>query len=168
MTKRSITLLLVLGTSLQTLLPSPAFLGSTEWPVLLSLILCIVLRADRSCALYAGLMAGVLHDAFSPAPLGVSIPFFLLIALGVYAIREEVFGDQIITYCVLGLLGGLSKALYFTFIFSAFGLRPVGAGPLAIRLWGSALLGVLSTPLLFLLLSAALRRQARKKRRLAW
>jgi len=168
MTKRFITLLLLLGTSLQTLLPGPAFLGSTEWPVLLSLILCIALRTDRSNALYAGLMAGLLHDTFSPAPLGVSIPFFLLIAMGGSAIREEVFGDQIITYCVLGLLGGLSKALYFIFILSVFGLRPVGAGSLAVRLWGSALLGVLTTPFLFLLLSAAVRRRARKRRQLAW
>ncbi len=168
MTKRFITLLLLFGTSLQTLLPGPAFLGSTEWPILLGLILCIALRTDRPGALYAGGLAGLLHDAFSPAPLGVSIPFFILIALGVHAVREEVFSDQIITYFVLGLLGGLSKALYFIFIFSVFGLRPVGAGVIAVHLWGSALLGVLTAPLLFLLLSARLRRQARKRRQMAW
>ena len=168
MTKRFITLLLLLGTSLQTLVPGPAFLGSIEWPVLLSLTLCIALRTSHSSALYAGGLAGLLHDAFSPAPLGVSIPFFLLIALGVHAVREEVFGDQIITCFVFGLLGGLLKALYFIFIFSLSGLRPVGAGVIAVHLWGESLLGGVTAPLVFLFLSVRLRQPAQKRRQPAW
>ncbi len=161
MSRRLITLLLLAGASLQTLLPGPVWLGSHEWPVLLALILCIALKTDRDRVLYAGLLAGLLHDTFSPAPLGVSLPFFLLVALGVYTIRKEVFGDQIITYGVLGLLGGLCKTLYFTFVFAASGLRPVEAGPLAARLGGSLLLGAFLTPLLFLILAALPSRRTR-------
>ncbi len=164
MSSLRITLLLLIGTSLQTLLPGPVALGSNNWPILLGLVLCISLKSDRARVLYAGLLAGLLHDAFSPAPLGVSIPFFLLISLGVHAIREEVFGDQIITYAVLGLLGALCKTLYFTLVFAATGLRPVGAGSFAISLLGSLLLGAITTSLLFLLLSVLPSRKTRTSR----
>jgi len=164
MSSLRITLLLLIGTSLQTLLPGPVALGSNKWPILLGLVLCISLKSDRARVLYAGLLAGLLHDAFSPALLGVSIPFFLLIALGVHAIREEVFGDQIITYAVLGLLGALCKTLYFTLVFAATGLRPVGAGSFAISLLGSLLLGAITTSLLFLLLSVLPSRKTRTSR----
>jgi len=159
-----ITLLLLIGTSLQTLLPGPVALGSNNWPILLGLVLYISLKSDRAHVLYAGLLAGLLHDAFSPAPLGVSIPFFLLIALGIHVIREEVFGDQIITYAVLGLLGALCKTLYFTLVFAATGLRPIGAGSFAISLMGSLLLGAITTSLIFLFLSILPSRKTRKSR----
>ena len=113
-------------------------------------------------------MAGLLYDAFSPAPLGISIPFFLLISWGVYTLRKEVFGDQLVTYFVLGLLGGLFKALYFIIVFSAFGLRPVGAGTFAVHLGGEAILGMLTAPFLFLLLAVLSRQKSRKRRQVAW
>ena len=159
-----ITLLLLIGTSLQTLLPGLVVLGSDRWPILLGLVLCISLKSDRARVLYAGLLAGLLHDAFSPAPLGVSIPFFLLISFGVIAVREEVFGDQIITYAVLGLLGALCKTLYFTLVFAATGLRPVGAGSFVLSLLGSLLLGAITTSLLFLFLSVLPSRKTRTSR----
>jgi len=165
MSSLRITLLLLIGTSLQTLLPGPAALGSNNWPILLGLVLCISLKSDRARVLYAGLLAGLLHDAFSPAPLGVSLPFFLLIALGVHALREEVFGDQIITYVVLGFLGALCKTLYFTLVFAASGLRPIGAGSFTAQLLGSLLLGTVTTSLLFLFLSVL---PSRKRRTSRW
>jgi len=159
-----ITLLLLIGTSLQTLLPGPVALGSDRWPILLGLVLCISLKSDRARVLYAGLLAGLLHDAFSPAPLGVSLPFFLLIALGITTLREEIFGDQIITYAVLGFLGGFCKTVYFTLVFAAAGLRPFGAGSFTIRLLGSLLLGTITTSLLFFLLSVFPSRKNRTSR----
>ncbi len=178
-----ITILLFFGASLQTLFSGPAILGSHEWPILLGLVLCISLKCDRVRALYAGLLAGLLNDSFCPAPLGASIPFFMFMALGVCLIREEVFGDQIITfpftdvlfilidhsqiitYAVLGFLGGLFQTLYFTTVFSALGLRPVGAGVFTARLFGGLLLGTLTAPLIFLLISAL---QSKRTRKLRW
>ena len=164
MNRLLITLLLLAGTSLQTLLPGPAWLGSHEWPILLALTLCVALRADRARAVYTGVLAGLLHDAFCPAPLGYSLPFFLLIALGVYAIREEVFGDNILTYTVIGPLAGLLQTVYFSILFAAAGMRPLGAGSLTIRLLGSFLLGALTAPLVYMLLETLPTRRIRKTR----
>ncbi len=159
-----IILLLLVGASLQTLLPSPAILGSMNWPILLGLVLCISLKSELAYVLYTGLLAGLFHDAFSPAPLGISVPFFLLIALGTYALREEVFGDQLITYAVLGLLGALCKTLYFAIVFSATGLRPIGTGYFTNQLFGSLLLGAGATLLVFLVLAILPYEQNRRAR----
>jgi len=140
---------LFIGAALQTILPRPAILGSNEWPILIGMTLCIALKSTRSRVAYTALLAGFLHDLFSPAPLGISFPFFALIAWGGTAIREEVFNDQTITYCVLGMLGGLFKTLYFTLVFAGTGLRWIEPGPFAIRGVGNIFLGLIATPLIF-------------------
>ena len=150
-----ITLLLLIGAALQTLLPAWAFIGSLEWPVLTGLLIYISLRTDRARLTYASLLAGVIYDAFSPAPLGTSMPFFLLLGAGLYALREEVFADQLVTYSVLGLLAVILKTLYFAVVFSASGLRPLQPGLLLIRLAGGFILGALTAPLVYLALSTA-------------
>ena len=148
-----ITLLLLVGASLQTLLPGFAVLGSIGWPILPGIVLCISLKSSRSKVLYAGLLAAVLNDALCPVPFGLSIPFFLFISLGVYAVREEVFGDQIITYAVLGLVVGLLQTIYYVAVFSVAGLRPFGGSLLVPRLLGGLLLGTVTSPLIFMFLS---------------
>jgi len=160
-----IIFLLFVGASAQTLLPAPGVFGSMEWPILLSLVLCISLRVDRPYAWLAGLLAGLLHDVFCPAPLGVSLPFFLLIALGANTLREDIFEDQIITYAVLGFLGALVQILYFSLIFLVTGLRPLHIGPLIIRLLGSGLLGLVATPLISLLIFRLPRGKVFRQRR---
>lgn len=149
-----ITILLLAGASVQTLLPPWAFIGSLEWPVLTGLLIYIVLRARRSQVIYAALLAGLLYDALSPAPLGIALPFFLLLGIGLYALREELFADQIVTYSVLGLLSVLLKTVYFAVVLSACGLRPLHLGTVAVRIAGGFILGALTAPLVYLFVSA--------------
>ncbi len=148
-----ITFLLLTGAALQTLFPAWAFVGSMEWPVLTGLIIYIALRAGRGQVIYAALLAGLLYDAFSPAPLGMALPFFLLLGIGLHALGEDVFADQIVTYSLLGLFAVLLKTVYFAVVLSASGLRPMPLGTLSIRLGGSLLLGVLTAPLVYLAVS---------------
>jgi len=148
-----ITLLLLLGAAFQTLLPSLAFIGSLEWPVLTGLLIYISLRTDGARLIYASLMAGLLYDSFSPMPLGTSLPFFLLLGGGLHALRGELFADQVVTYFMLGLLAVLLKTIYFAVVFSASGLRPLQPGLLAVRLAGGFILGAVTVPLVYLAVS---------------
>ena len=148
-----ITLLLLIGAAFQTLLPVWAFIGSLEWPVLTGLLIYISLRTNRARLTYASLMAGLIYDAFSPAPLGTSMPFFILLGAGLYALREEVFEDQIVTYSVLGLLAVVLKTLYFAVVLSASGLRQLQPGLFTVRLAGGFILGALTAPLVYLAIS---------------
>jgi len=134
-----ITLLLLSGAAVQTLLPTWAFAGNIEWPVL------------------TALLTGLLYDSFSPAPLGTSMPFFLLLGAGLYLLRDEVFADQLISYVIIGVTALLLKTVYFSIVFLVSGLRPLHPGLLAGRLGGGLVLGALTVPLVYLLL-AMLRR----------
>jgi rod shape-determining protein MreD len=159
-----ITLLMASGALIQTLLPTWGFFGSLEFPVLTGVLICMALHTERSRMLYAAVLAGLLHDAFCPAPLGLSIPFFIAVATAVYAIRGEVFGDLPATYAVLGLVAAVFETFYYAFIFSLSGLRPVPPGLLALRLAGGLMAGVVTVPLISLVVLKFYRSGTRKRR----
>lgn len=150
MTRRFITLLLAAGALLQTLLPPWGVFGALEMPILTGLIICIALHTDRARMLYAAVLAGLLHDVFCPAPLGLSIPLFTALAAGTNWIRNEVFGDLPATYAVLGATAAVFETLYYAVIFSLSGLRPVPPGLLGLRLAGGLLAGAVVVPLVSL------------------
>lgn len=153
MSTRLITLLLLMGALIQTLLPVWNVSGSLEISVLTGLVIYTALHADQPRILYAAILAGLLHDALCPAPIGLSIPFFILITSGIRVIRKKVFGDQLVTYAVLGVLAAVFQTLYFALIFLLSGLRPVPAEFFALRLAGGLLTGLCTAPLVFLTVS---------------
>lgn len=150
MNRRFITLLLAAGVLLQTLLLPWGAFGELEMPILNGLIICIALHTDRARMLYAAVLAGLLRDAFCPAPLGLLIPFFVILAMLVHWIRDEVFGDMPATYAVLGVAAAVFETFYYAVIFSLSGLRPVSPGLLALRLAGGLMAGVVVVPLVSL------------------
>ena len=150
MNRLFITLSLAAGALLQTLLPPWGAFGALEMPILTGLILCIALHTDRARMLYAAVLAGLLRDAFCPAPLGLSIPFFVVLAMAVNWIRDEVFGDMPATYAVLGAVAAVFEVVYYAVIFSLSGLRPVPPGLLALRLAGGLMAGIIVVPLVSL------------------
>ncbi|MFA6174438.1 MAG: hypothetical protein WC701_12250, partial [Kiritimatiellales bacterium] len=131
-----ITLTLTAGALLQTVIPAWTAFGSLELPLLTGLVICIALHTDHARMIYAAVLADLLHDALCPAPLGLSIPFFTALAVGVNWIRDEVFGDLPATYAVLGAAAAIFETLYYALVFSLTGLRPLSGGLLALRLAG--------------------------------
>lgn len=145
-----ITLLLTAGALFQTVLQPLDKFGGLEMPILTGLLICISLRADHAQTLYAAVLTGFLHDAFCPAPLGLSIPFFVVAAQAIYWIRDEVFGDLPATYIILGAVITVGETLYYAAVFSLSGLRPVFSGLLGLRLAGGLLAGAVVVPLIWL------------------
>jgi rod shape-determining protein MreD len=165
MSRRFITILLLAGTLLQTVLPVWNVFGAQELPVLTGLVICIALYTDRSRMFYAAILAGFLHDSFSPAPLGMSIPFYVVMAYGINWIRAEIFGDLPSTYILFGAAAAAAENIYYAFGFWLSGYRPVPAGLFGLRLAGSLMAGAVVVPLIALpvqqLRQAVLRRQRR-------
>lgn len=170
MTAVLFTLLAVFAVMVQTLLPRWAWTGSLDWPVLTALLMVCVLNTERrAAAIYSGALAGLFYDLFSPAPLGLSIPFFLAVAAGLHALKGELFSDHWITYCVLGPAVVTLKTLYLFTAYSLSGLRPGEPGLLAARLASGLLLGALTAPLVYSLVSllpARVRGRGRRRRML--
>jgi len=165
MSRRFITLILIIGTLLQTALPAWNAFGVLELPLLTGLIICIALHTDRTKMLYAAVLAGLLHDAFCPAPLGLSIPFFIGLGAGINWIRDEVFGDQPATYAVLGAVAVVLEVFYYALVFKLSGLRPVHGGLLALRLAGGLMAGALVVPLVSLMALQLRHLPSRNRRR---
>ncbi len=165
MSRRFITLLLLAGTLLQTLLPPWSAFGNLEMPVLTGLIIYIALHTDRARMFYAAVLAGLLHDAFSPAPLGLSIPLFTALAAGTHWISDEVFGDLPATYIVLGVTAAVFETFYYAVTFSLSGLRPVSPGLLGLRLAGGLLAGASVVPLISMIVLQIQQRSTRRNRR---
>jgi cell shape-determining protein MreD len=165
MTRRFITLLLMCGTLLQTLLPPWSAFGSLEMPVLTGLVICISLQTDRARMLYAAVLAGLLHDAFCPAPPGLSIPLFVMLAAGINWIRDEVFGDLPATYVVLGVTASVFETFYYAVVFLLSGLRPVPPGLLGLRLAGGLMAGAVIVPLISMVVLQLQRSTVHNRRR---
>ncbi|MFA7257385.1 MAG: hypothetical protein WC047_07430 [Kiritimatiellales bacterium] len=166
MSRRFITLLLAGGAMLQTVLKPWGAFGGLEMPFLTGLVICIALHADYKRVLYAAVLAGLLHDAFCPAPLGLSIPFFIALATVINWIRDEIFGDLPATYIVLGAVAGIFETFYYAVVFSLCGLRPVPPGLLALRLVGGIIAGAVVVPLIALTVLHLRHLTLRSRRRL--
>jgi hypothetical protein len=147
-----IFLLLSAGALVQTAVPKWNAFGGVDLPLLNALVIFVALHASHSRTVFAAVLAGLLHDAFCPAPLGLSIPFFVMLAAGSFWIREEVFGDMPLTYAILGGSAALLETFYYSLIFGLGGLRPIGAGPVALRLTGALLAGTVTVPLMAMVL----------------
>lgn len=151
----SLILWILAGSAIQMLLPPVQAFGSIEWPVLTALLIGMALRLGWPHLMVAAVLCGLAHDSFSLAPLGFSIPFFVAIAAGVYAIREEIFGDQFISLLLLGVLSVFLKVLYFGIFLAITGLRPVPGGAVfGAQVVGGLILGGITVPMVCLAVSA--------------
>ncbi|MFA7368980.1 MAG: hypothetical protein WC334_04980 [Kiritimatiellales bacterium] len=160
-----ITLTLTAGALLQTVIPAWTAFGSLELPLLTGLVICIALHTDHARMIYTAVLAGLLHDALCPAPLGLSIPYFIGLAAGINWIRDEVFGDLPATYAVLGAAAAIFETLYYALVFSLTGLRPLSGGLLALRLAGGLMAGAVVVPLISLTVLQLRYLTARNRRR---
>lgn len=148
---------------LQMLLPRWGWTGSLDWPVLSALLMVIVLHVERRTAISTGVLTGLLYDVFSPAPLGLSLPFFLAIAVGLHALKSELFSDHWITYFVLGPAVVTLKTVYLFAAYSFGGLRPVAPGLFAARLAAGLLLGALTASAVYFVFSLLKQRTDRRR-----
>jgi hypothetical protein len=138
-----ITFWMALAAMLQMMLPA-------DLPLMLGFLVVLALSAERALLTAAAVTAALLNDVFSPLPLGISFPFYLLVAEAILRIRAEVFYDQLITYCILGGLAACSQVVYFGLVLTLTGLRSPGMTDLFMRLAGAAVAGAAVTPLIYL------------------
>ncbi len=96
--------LIIIGSVLQAIVPTWAFLSHGKIPFLLSIVLYYAFTADRSTTLRAAFTAGLLQDALGLIPLGYSSFCFCLVGWIVCRFKELIFGYQLITQIWFGAL----------------------------------------------------------------
>lgn len=149
--------LMVAGT-LQALVPTWAHLGEPAFPILLGVVLYVATHKKARHFIWVALAAGVLADAMSLVPFGVSSLSFLASATVAMVLREDFYPDRALVAMVLGALCTAVSTLALGLLLRIKGMTTLAAGDILVRMGGSAVLGAVIMPLLFGLLRAMERR----------
>ena len=132
----------ILISVVQAIMPVVNILGHAKPPLLLAVVIYYALRTERSWVIAAAISSGLLHDALSPIPFGVSALAFTAIGLSIHSQQENLFTQQWITSALLGAVSGfvLTVFLYLVLVggnqlqmsFIAMLVKAVGVGVIAI------------------------------------
>ena len=134
---------------MQGLLPGPAWLGQARWPLLLGVVLYYALQRNTVTMLTAAVLAGFVQDALSAVPLGYSACAFVAVGWGAAHFRQLVLSEALVTQAFFGLTGSALANLLIYLLLRKDALVVLSAGQVVLKLAGTAMLGVVSTPLIF-------------------
>ena len=146
-----LTLLVVLicGGVLQAVLPTWALFGRAPAPVLTALVIYYALTRSRTAVLWIAVLAGVVQDALGLIPLGYSSFCLCLVALLFHRYRDEVFVWAGVTHMVFGGIAALGVTLAQALLLGFGAEVAVSAGDVARKALGAAVLGIATTPLVY-------------------
>jgi hypothetical protein len=146
-----ILLALSLAMSFEWHLAPLAFAGQAPVPFVVPVVVCYVLTSTYGRMLFAAMLAGLLHDAFSPSmPLGCSSLFFLLAAAVGRELCENTRREGMVDQLLVGLLVPVLVGLANHLVLAASGVAgSASAGEVVRRVLGTAFMAaVVMTPLL--------------------
>lgn len=146
------TVAVFFGAQVQLFFPPIDFLGDVKLPVLPAIVLYYALNRRVSDQMLAALLAGMVHDMFSPIPLGVSVFCFVLVGWVAGLFRHLVLADSVVTPVVFGFVFGALLTLLFFGVLRQQELLAVSLQWVGLRVLGTALLGAVVTPCVFMLL----------------
>ena len=145
-----VLLVLTVGAGfVQTLLPGLAWLGQVKCPLLLGLVIYYAMQRETEVMLVAAVLAGVMQDALSPVPLGLSALLFILVGASLARFRELVMSDAVVTQAFFGLVGAGVTALLQCLLLLATRTLVLSPGAVLLKVFGMALGGLVGTPVMF-------------------
>jgi rod shape-determining protein MreD len=154
MTGAIMIFLLLAGGLFQSLMPATAWMGLSKPPVLLAVALYYALVHSRGMALTAAIFAGIMQDSMSLFPVGYSSLCFVVFVWVVWSVRETLFRDSLVTVAIVGgVLSALTTlCLYLMLRVNALDVH-LPAWWVAVKMGGSALLGLATAPVVWWLAS---------------
>lgn len=142
--------LIVLAALLQAVLPGTPWLGHAKVPALMAVVVYYALARDRSAWLTAAIIAGLVQDGMGFIPFGYSSFAFCVMALMVARFKDLVFVHEAITHMLFGLLAAAGVTLILFILLRTGSQLHMGMGAGLHKTLGTALLGAVATPILFL------------------
>lgn len=141
-----IVLTLGFAALLQQLLPAWPLFGGLKPPLLAMTAFYFALRRKPAHVWAAVFSAALLQDGLdlgAPGPALIAFPVIGILAL---RIRSEIFSDGVVTQLFFGGALGLFTAAIALVIYCVTGQRTVSFGQGLLRLFSSALLGMITLP----------------------
>jgi rod shape-determining protein MreD len=139
----------IIGAVAQAVFPTFRWLGQTNAPILLGLVLYYALAHSRGTMLQAAIFAGVLQDALGMIPLGYSSFCFCVVALVVSKFKELVFVHKLVTHMLFGALASGAVTLVLYGLLATAGLAALAPGWLVLKIAGSMFFGAILVPFEF-------------------
>ena len=143
-------IVLMVAALLQLLLPGYASLAQVKFPFLLAGVLYYALNWDLAVVLVAALLAGLLQDILSPMPLGYSAFCFCIAGWIANRWRKLILTESVITPMFFGGIASMAVTLALYVLLARGDLIENAIGWLFLRMIGAGILGMISTPLMFL------------------
>ncbi len=153
-----LTFLFVLGAALgQAWLGPVRMLGEVRPPLLLGVVVYFALNRSLACGLAIAFAAGTIQDLLSLAPPGFSTVLFGIAAAVVSRFKGLVLAESAVTGVFFGGGTVLLVWLAFGLLLAQAGVLGLSAGAIAVKVCGTAALGAVTTPLIFVVAAAAYR-----------
>lgn len=149
---------LIAGGTLQVLVPAWRHMGQPTFPFLLGVVLYTAVNKKRRYFVLTALLAGVMEDSLSLAPLGFSACAFLVAGGLAVLLREDFFADKARTVIWFGALCAATSTGTMALLLRMKGLVVLSGGEIYWRMAGSAVLGAIVIPLLFAMMRGLERR----------
>ena len=140
---------LIAGGTLQVVVPAFRHMGQPAFPFLLGVVLYAAVNKKARYFVATALLAGVVEDSLSLAPLGCSACAFLAAGGLAVLLREDFYADKVRTTMGFGALCAATSTGAMALLLRLKGLVALSGGEIFWRMAGSAILGAVLIPLLF-------------------
>lgn len=144
---------LVCGAVLQAVLPAWTPMGQAKVPLLLCMSLYYTLSYERSVMLQGAILAGLLQDALGMTPLGYSSFAFVIAGIIVARFKDLIFVQQTLTLVLLGTVSAAGVTLLLFALLARGGMAEVPVLWMVLKTVGTMILGAVTAPLTFRLLT---------------
>jgi len=145
---------LLIGAVAQQVLPGLTLLGQAKAPLVLSVVLYYALHRSLALLVAAAIAGGLICDSLEALPTGYSAVVFCVLGIITWLCRDVVFGARVMTHMVFGFLAGcgLTFGLYGLLLVGEASLREASWSWIALKAVGTALLGMILAPIVFVVL----------------
>ena len=140
---------LIAGGTLQVVVPAWRHMGQPAFPFLLGVVVYAAVNKRPRYFVLTALLAGVIEDSLSLAPLGYSACAFLAAGALALLLRKDFYADKVRSVLWFGALCTAVSTGVMAFLLRLDGLVALGGRAIAWRMAGSAVLGAALVPLQF-------------------
>lgn len=158
MTLLSLMFWLIVGGTLQVLMPAWRHMGQPSFPLVLGVVLFAALTKKARYFVAMALLGGLLVDSLSLAPLGFSTCAFLVAGGLAVLLRQDFFAYKATTISGVGAVCAAVATGAMATLLRMKGLVGLSLTAMAWRMAGSAVLGAILIPVLFGLMRGLERR----------
>jgi len=137
----------------QAMLPGWPLLGYARFPLLLGVVLYYALNHKLWIVILVAFVAGLLQDGLSLVPLGYSALLFCGVAVVAGRYRRLVLSEAFVTAAFFGGIASLVVTLFIFILLRRADAIACSALQAALRIVGSGFLGMLTVPVVFLLMT---------------